>query len=144
MVEDPRLCYVKPWANMRIYKEQGIAANIDFWLAHPQATQHEDEEIRPYEIIRADCRAAVKESVRILLGEKDLGVDVTHGSIVEPCLLALIDTTRRTPIQKISEIGGGLDMAEFAQLTVEESDGGVYTARLSVKDQDFPVDLGKL
>ena len=35
-------------------------------------------------------------------------------------------------------------MAEFAQLVVEESEGGVYTARLEFRDEDYIVDLDRL
>jgi hypothetical protein len=143
--EDPKLKFVEPWTNMKIYKEQGADVVIDFWIANPEAEQHEDEPIRPYNIVSSDCRAVVKENIKRLLSDgKDLGIIVTHGSIVEPCIFTLIDTVRDSPVRKISEIGGAFDMAEFAPLVIEQSPGGVYTAKLRLRDQDYKVDLERL
>jgi hypothetical protein len=145
MSEDPRLGYSDIKLNNGLASNGCYDININHWLAHPDATEHEGVPITPYKSVRQKRKEFAKDAVgRLFSEEKDLGITPTHATVADSVALALIETARSTPIKDIGEIGGGFNMAEFAQLVVEESQGGVYTAKLKLRDEDYPVDLDRL
>ncbi len=128
--------------NLRVYKEQGPAACINYALRHPEATKHEGVPIEPLVSLGPRTVAAVQDSLDTLVqGRKDLGVLISHATLIEHPTLALINTGRQTPIADINDIGGPFDMGEFAVLRVEQTDGGFYTAALERKGQKYDVHL---
>lgn len=141
--EDPRLGIgtVEP-CNLNVYKdkERGAAACLNYALQHPEATQHEGVPIEPLTSLGPRTTAVVQSSLDTLVqGRKDLGVMISHATIIEHPVLALINTARQTPIIDINDIGGAFDMGEFAVLRVEQTDGGFYTAALERKGQKYDV-----
>ena len=144
VVQDNRLNLRSPQGNMTLYKKHGAGQGINFWLANPDATEHEGEKICPYNNIEPATKSSMRDAVRRLVSnDNDLGVVVTHASMVEPCMFALVNSARKYPVDKVEDIGGILDMAEFGQLKIEKS-SGVYKATLNIKGQDYAVDLNKI
>ena len=145
--QDDRLSVSPSDVNMKIFKTQGAVPAIEYWLANPSAAEHEGEKIKPYKIVQEETRASVMQAVQNLLGsdsqEQDLGILVTHTGKIEPVIFALINSARAHPIEKVSDIGGLIDMAEFARLTIGKSNG-VYTAKVNVKGHDYNVDLNNI
>ncbi len=146
VLEEPRFNIPKPdGINLKVYSEQGPAANVDYWLANPSATEHEGVPIETYESIRARMTAGILDAVGNLVSDgKDLGLVVIHATHAEPAVIALVNTARSMPVAKTEEIGGAFEMGEFAQLTIEGTAGGVYRAKFERKGQKYDVDITKL
>ncbi|MEK6901181.1 MAG: hypothetical protein AABX37_02465, partial [Nanoarchaeota archaeon] len=140
-VEDPRLGMgtVEP-CNLNVYKAQGAGACLNYALQHPEAAEHEGVPIEPLTSLRARTSSAVRDNLTTLIeGRKDLGVLISHATLIEHPVLALINSGRQTPITDINDIGGAFDMGEFAVLRVEQTDGGDYLANLERKGQKYDV-----
>ncbi len=57
---------------------------------------------------------------------------MTHATVIEPMMFSLVNSGRTTPIQRTADIGGAFEMGEFAELTIDKTAGGIYTARLNI------------
>jgi hypothetical protein len=145
IADNPGLIVANPNINLEVYKRDGPAANINYGLANPQATEHEGVPIEPFVDLTKRLNASTKIALeRLTERPYDFGVMVTHATMVEPALIDMINSARSTPLQNAEEIGGAFSMAEFANLTLDQTDGGVYTATLNIKEDQYKVDLGAL
>ena len=141
--EESNLNIGKDICNIKIYKQHEFGPGMDYWLKNPDATEHEGEKIQSYRSVDARCREGMKNSIATLVqNNKDLGVLVTHTTITEPIAVALINSGRKIPVEKISDIGGTFKMAEFAQLVIDQ-ENGVYKTTFELKGQRYNVNLGK-
>ncbi|MDO8741288.1 MAG: hypothetical protein Q7J54_06990 [Candidatus Woesearchaeota archaeon] len=143
--EDSRFNIVDNGVNLEVYKKEGSAGNIDYWLANPMATEHLGKPIEQYVSIYTRSREGIVDNIKKLVNDKkDLGTIVSHAVHIEIPLLVLIDSGRSTPIKKVEEIGGTFQMTEFAYLAIDTTGGGISTASLNFKNKDYKVDLNKL
>lgn len=143
--KDDGLCIRRPYCvNMKIFKAQGAGPCIDYWLAHPEAEKHDGERIVPYTQLRNEVRGSVKSAVgKLVDGNTDLGVLVSHSGMIEQVLFVLVNSGIEKPIERVADIGGILEMAEFARLAIDYV-GGVYKAEIRLKGQKYEVDLNNL
>ena len=142
---DPRLFFDKPYINMTVYNANNAvcSGNLDYWLAHPDATEHDGAPIESYRSVESRARAATTDAVqRLMSDEYDFGTLVTHAGIVDTVAVILIGTAQR--VESSADIGGGFAMAQGAQLVVDKTPNGVYTATLERNGQSYKVDLDKL
>jgi hypothetical protein len=143
--EDPRFKISTPNINLPIYKEFGTDPCMNYWLANPEATEHEGVPIETYVSLSSRSNEGIKDNIeRLISYPKDLGIIVSHGTVIEAPIVTLIDSGRTTPIEKMEDIGGSFEMAEFATLTIDQTKGGLYTATLEYKGQKHNVDLRKI
>lgn len=136
----------RPNINMAVYKDpqRGPNACLDYWLANPNATEHEGEPIESFNSIYERALTGSRMTLTTALdADKRFGVVTGHATTIEPVVLGLVNSGRTIPVEKIADIGGGFGMEEVAEMYIERS-GSVYTARLNIKGQDHRVDLGRL
>lgn len=138
---DQRFMYGHPDVNLRIYKEKGPEANVNFWLEHPEATWHEDEPIESYLSVSSRCKNGMKDIHSLLLNHNDLGILVSHVCMTEVTIIPLINSGLKTPIGRVEDIRGCFDMEEFATLTIDITRGGLHTATLEYKDIDHKINF---
>lgn len=138
----------RPNVNQAVVKDpRDYSPAIDYWLQHPKATEHEGEPIKSYATLLPRCVEGIKVPIHKLVNNplRYIGVVVTHATIIEPVVLALIESGRSLPrIERTADIGGGFDMGEFAALTLDKTHSGVYTASLNVKGVSYAVDVSQL
>lgn len=142
---DPRLFFGKPYINMAVYNANGAVCNgnLDYWLKNLDATEHDGAPIESYRSVEARARAATTDAVqRFMRDEYDFGVLVTHAGIVDTVAAVLIGTAQL--VESSADIGGGFAMAQGAQLVLDKTPGGVYTATLERNGVKYNVDLEKL
>jgi len=148
--EDPRFNIGKPYnINMDVYLRTGSAGNVNYALQNPDSIRHQGKTIESGRSLKARTAAGVHDNIALLTTEDlfDMGVIVSHGTVAEYPVLALVNTSRgRSPaIDNVEEIGGPIGMSEFAILRVDKDKrSGLYTAELELKDQKYDVDLQKL
>lgn len=138
----------KPNVNQAVVKDpRDYSPAIDYWLQHPEATEHQGEPIESYATLLPRCVEGIKAPIHKLVNNplRYIGVVITHATIIEPVVIALIASERSSPrIKRTADIGGGFDMGEFAALTIDRTQGGVYTASLNVKGVSYRVDISQL
>ena len=141
---DTRLSFGKPYINMAIYNANNAVCNgnVDYWLAHPEATEHDGAAIEPYSSVEPRIREATKDAVRRLMDDYDFGVLVAHAGLTETVAATLIGSAQR--VEKCDDIGGGFAMAQGAQLVIDKTPTGLWTARVERNGQSYKVDLDKL
>ncbi len=142
---DARLFFGKPYINMAVYNANNAVCNgnVDYWLSHPDATEHDGAPIESYTSVESRVRAATTDAVqRFMRDEYDFGVLVTHAGVVDTVAAILIGTAQR--VESSRDVGGGFAMAQGAQLVMDKTPLGVYTATLERNGQRYPVDLEKL
>lgn len=133
--------------NLKIYQERGSQPGIDYLLANPEAEEHEGEPIISGAIVMSNCKEGVKDNIKKLLsGEKDLGVLMSHAGRVDITVISLINSARNSGnyVEKIEDIGGTFNAPEFAKLIIDKTDGGLYTATLEHKGNKHNIDLNKI
>ncbi|MBI2668203.1 hypothetical protein HYX17_05555 [Candidatus Woesearchaeota archaeon] len=137
MKEDARLDYGNFMFNEDIIKAEGQEGYMKRWTENPFAKTMEGKTITPFVYAIQVGRDYIKDAIRKATeGDKDLGIAATHGgSNVDPIVMALLDTKR------LEDIGGMFQMEDNAQLVIDQSRGGVYTARLERDGVDYKVDL---
>jgi hypothetical protein len=132
---------------MSVYNANNAVCNgnMDYWLSHPEATKHDHAAIEAYRSVEARVRAATKEAVqRLMSGNYDFGVLITHAGITETVAATLIGTSQR--VETCDDIGGGFAMAQGAQLVIDRV-GECITmdiAWVERNGQSYKVDLDKL
>ena len=128
---------------MEVKKRTGSHdASIDYWLANPEATEHEGKPIAQFTKVYSAARAALKDNLKKLLEEdNDLGIIVSHATSVELPVIALISTETHSPVKSLNEIRGSFDMEEFARLTINQES---MKAILKYKCLNYPININKL
>ena len=135
--EDPRFNFGDPYLNMEVYKATGGAGNINYGLQNPTARTHDGKPIETYESISTRTRFGVQDMVRRVLDDKKrFGIVTSHATVVEPALIHLVNSERVIPVLCVEDIGGMFAQEEHAQLVIDQTDGGTYTAALVIKGQD--------
>ncbi len=143
--EDPRLNFGSPHLNMIVYKSTGGAGNIDFGLANPHARTHDGHPIESWDSITARTGYTLREAVRRITDDgKRFGIVTSHATVTEPTLIHLINSGREVPVGNAADIGGTTNEEEHAILTIDRTNGGLYSATLNYKGQGHTVDLQKL
>jgi broad specificity phosphatase PhoE len=130
---------------MAVYNANNAVCNgnVDHWLAHPDATEHDNAPIESYRSVAARVRAATTDAVqRFMRDEHDFGTLVTHAGIIDTAVVILIGTAQR--VESSADIGGGFEMAQGAQLVIDKTPSGMYTVTLERNGQSYKVDLDKL
>lgn len=143
--EDPRLFFSKPYVNMVVYNANNAVCNgnMDYWLSNPEATEHDGASIESYRSVETRVGAATRDAVQRLMSDShDFGVLVTHAGIVDTVAATLIGTVQR--VEKCDDIGGGFAMAQGAQLVIDKTPRGLYTAHVERNGQRYNVDLDRL
>ena len=103
------------------------------------------DEIEPYISLNHRMMNGLQDYVRrILSSNQNFGNLMSHATCIEIPIIGLINSARKTPIERISEIGGGISMEEYALLTIDQSVNDSYTANLELKGQNYNVDLKEL
>ncbi len=142
---DDRLFFGKPYVNMTLYNANGAVCNgnMDYWLKNPDATEHDGVPIESYTSVEARIQAATTDAVqRFMRDEYDFGVLITHAGLTETVAATLIGTAQR--VASSADIGGGFAMAQGAQVVIDKTPRGVYTATLERNGQKYNVDLERL
>ena len=144
ITQDDRLNLVEPHANLQMYKEQGSNAVLNYWLKHPYEDTCYGQPMQVFTQLQKRVTDGVMDSIgKIVSNQKRFGVVVSHGTVIETAFIKLIESTRTKPIETIEEIGGGLEMGEFATLTSEKHNG-IYRPTLELKGQKYQIDLNKI
>ncbi|MEK6922042.1 MAG: hypothetical protein AABX82_09185 [Nanoarchaeota archaeon] len=145
---DPRLFFGKPYINMTVYNANNAVCNgnMDYWLDNPDATEHDGAAIESYRSVEARVSTATKDALQRLMNNDwdgyDFGVLITHAGLIDTVATTLIGTAQR--VEKCADIGGGFAMAQGAQLVIDKTATGVYTAHVERDGQRYKVDLDKL
>lgn len=152
ILQDNELNLRNPHCNMDVYRNEGSAGVLNYWLTNPDATEHDGKPITPYRKIVKSVQKSLSNALKILhsyANERDLGIFVTHGTLVEPILLSLVNTELdpENRVRDISEIGGPIEMGEFAKLEfkrdqrVKTPRGYEYkvVATLEIKGQKYDI-----
>ncbi len=142
---DPRLLFGKPYVNMAVYNANNAVCNenVDYWLGNPEATEHDGAPIEAYKSVEARIRAATTDAVqRFMRDDYDFGVLITHAGLTETVAATLIGSAQR--VEKCDDIGGGFAMAQGAQLVIDKTASGIYTAKVERNGLSYKVDLDKL
>lgn len=144
---DPHLNLRVPHGNYRIYRatdDSGIA--LDYWLANPDATRHEDEEIIPGRVLFPQIHATTRGHVRGLTVSNQVNMAFinTHGTIPEIAVIYLLNSRGQAPIETTAQIGGQFVRGESFQVRLEQSRGGITAATLQFRGQDYSIDIGNL
>jgi hypothetical protein len=121
ILQDNALNLRNPHCNMDVYRNEGSAGVLNYWLTNPDATEHNGKPITPYRKIVKSVQRSLSNALNILHSydnERDLGIFVTHGTLVEPILISMVNTglNPENRVRNISEIGGPIEMGEFAKL----------------------------
>ncbi|MBU0536369.1 MAG: hypothetical protein KKE20_05350 [Nanoarchaeota archaeon] len=151
---DPRLIYGHPFGdredgNMILYKESGALTWINHWIANPNTEYHEGVKSVPGSIAMTDIKECTAENLkRILEGQKDLGVIISHATRAEAAIINLINSGRHTPVGRIEEFSSGepddngtFRMGEYSRLIIDMSKGNVLGAYIDYKGQKYNVDM---
>lgn len=127
------------------YVNLGVVGLLNHYLAHPEATVIEGEATETPASMFARNREGIAAYVNHVLHQRTrLGNVISHASCIELPVMALVNTGRITPVDKIEQIGGGFKMEEYGTLTIDTSKGGLHTAKLNVKGVNHSVDLTRL
>jgi hypothetical protein len=117
---DPALDMSHPFVSIQLFKNEGIDAFIDYWLKDRTADTCYGEPIVPFAKLQRRVADCVWESLLELRHGKRLGIMVSHGGIIEAGLIKMIEGSGYKKIDNVAQIGGPLDMGEFATLALED------------------------
>lgn len=143
MIRDERFALTR--ANDAVYKRNNRDAteNIDYWLAHPEATTHEGVDIAPFGEVYAETANGLREHIaRFHEEQKDCGVLSSHACRIETAVIVLLQTAG-PKIGAIADIGGVFERGEFAKLCIDTTEAGLATT-LYMRGKQYKVDVSRL
>ena len=123
---DDRLNFGEPFINMPHYKAAGNVATaaVNYWLSHPDATEHDGAAIESYTSIRERTSRAVGDALtRLLRDEKDFGVLVSHSGLPEAMMISLLSGYKGIEVTSCDQIGGPFRMEDFARVVIDINQG---------------------
>jgi len=137
----PELDYAGIVLNMDAIKREGQEKYIRNWFANPEADSYDGMKITPgTQVMRRQHKFLFDTLAKMISAEKQFGVAVTHGAIIEGSILPLLNSARAKPSYIIDDFGGQIEMEENAHLALQ-GEGKDYQAKLVIKGRDFLVDF---
>jgi hypothetical protein len=131
--------------SLKAYKENGAAWMLNDYLARPNASEQCGESIETFNSQMARNKAGLVEYLtEVVEGDTQFGNLITHATCIELPWMLVVNSGRDTPIERIEDIGGASSMEEYGKLTIDRTEGGLYTAKFELKGQKHKVDLQKL
>jgi len=131
--------------SLKAYKENGAAWMLNDYLQRPEATEQCGEPCEAFNSQMARNKAGLVEYLtEVVEGDTKFGNLITHATCIELPWMLVVNSGRDTPVERIEDIGGASSMEEYGKLTIDRTDGGLYTATFNLKDVDYKVDMQKL
>ena len=131
--------------SLKAYKENGAAWMLNDYLARPEATEQCGEPCEAFNSQMARNRAGLVEYLtEVVEGNTKFGNLITHATCIELPWMLVVNSGRNTPVERIEDIGGASSMEEYGKLTIDRTEGGLYTAKFELKGQEHKVDLQNL
>ena len=142
---DPRLYFGDMEFNNDAYAREGDAVYVPRWIGDPSATSYDGVPITSFdEAVRRKSPCLVEALQCLAQGGKKLGVLATHSGVIEPLLVAAINSGRSTPVNRVEDIGGLVAKEQFALVYLDGTPAGDYTAKLVRDGQEYPINLDRL
>jgi len=143
--EDSRLNYSNLKLNEDALRAMGLDAYIRAWSRNPDSDKMGGVDITPFnEVLERGrhCLASMLIELTSKSSQRHFGVAVTHGSIIEPTVMAAIGLREIVnDNDALDRIGGPFDMEESVQIKIDQNPAGIYSATIKRQDKERNVKL---
>ncbi len=142
--------------NEAIYKtKNGQVEVVDFWLQNRDATEHTGKDKAGKDITAKitsgretydKIKSTVVDGVEKLLNtEKNLGIIVSHSTLVEVAAAAIIESAGKR-VNSVEDIGGPIGKGEYGVLVIDYEEGNPanHHAIFRLRDKQYEVNLANL